>query len=288
MKRLIYLLTGLAVPAAAQDFDPSNLGAAYAHLLSVVAQPEVSVSNVEIDTGAPNEDLELDALHLPFYREFGSWYFQASAGYATYTQELSFPEARAELESEWDALNGIVEAGLLFPVTEALSWTVGASAGVARLENDLSERGEVDIDPELQSSIFNWDTNAAIYRAHGSVRYDVQNGDYRLKGVAHLTYSYVDSFSESSGFDGFSDDSGAAIFLFDVSRRINDPDAKREVYVIGHLGSTHFLGGNRDQLGFDQYFEFGASIGVDKYAAGILFIYGDDVDGLSLTFNYDY
>ena len=288
MKKHIYLLAALAVPAAAQDFDPRDLGAAYAHLLSVVAQPEVAVSNVEIDTGASDEDLELDVLHLPFYREFGSWYFQASAGYATYTQELSFPEARAELESEWDALNGIVEAGLVFPVTEALSWAVGASAGVARLDNNFSVRGEVDISPDLRGSLFNWDTNAAIYRAHGSVRYDGQNGDYRLKGVAHLTYSYVDSFSESSEFDGFSDGSGTAIFLFDVSRRINDPDAKRRVYVIGHLGSTHFLGDNRDQLGFDQYFEFGASIGVDKYATGILFIYGDDVEGLSLTFNYDY
>jgi len=288
MKKLSYLLAVLAVPAAAQEFDPSNLGAAYAHLLSVVAQPEVSVSNVEIDTGTANEDLGLDALHLPFYREFGSWYFQAGAGYATYTQELGFPEAGDKLESEWDALSGIVEAGLIVPVTEALSWTVGASGGVARLENKLSTRGDVDISPDLQDRLFDWDTKAAIYRAHGSVRYYEQKGDYRLKGVVHLTYSYVDSFSESSGFDGFSDDSGAAIFLFDVSRRINNPDAERRVYAIGHLGSTHFLGGNRDQLGFDQYFELGASIGVDKYAAGILFIYGDDVEGLSLTFNYDY
>jgi hypothetical protein len=82
MKRVSYLLAALAVPAAAQDFDPSSLGAAYAHLLSVVAQPEVAVSNLDIDTGTPNEDLGLDALHLPFYSEFGSWYFQASAGYA--------------------------------------------------------------------------------------------------------------------------------------------------------------------------------------------------------------
>lgn len=295
-------LAGCLVPAilavntsTAQELNSTDLGAGYAHLLSVVAQPEIAASGVDIDTDTPGTDASLDTLHIPYYTEFGDeerrWYMQASGGYAVLEQDIKLqPQqgARFKSESEWTAYSGMLEGGMIFPMGDALSLSAGISAGLARLENDTDFSGGVEIPPSLEGGIFNWDTNAALYRAHGAINYDEQHGDYRLKGVAHLTYSYVDSFSESGGFDGFSDDSGAAIFLFDVSRRVNSIEAERPVFLIGHLGSTHFLGGNRDQLGFDQYFEIGGSIGIGKYAGGILFILGDDVDGVSLVFNYGY
>ncbi len=56
----------------------------------------------------------------------------------------------------------------------------------------------------------------------------------------------------------------------------------------GRLGSTWFLGGDRDVLGFDNFHEIGVSLGIGRYAAGVLAVYGEDVEGWNLTFNYNY
>ncbi len=257
-----------------------DLGGGYAHLLAIVAQPEIAASSVDI-----GDDANLDSIHLPYYAEFGDgWYAQGSLGYSQLEQEFDLLEGRIDYQSEWTAINGVVEAGRIFPLTDSVSLTAGMSAGIARLENDARLDGGV-FPPGLEGSVFNWETNAGIYRAHGSLRYDQAHGAYRLKAVGHLTYSYVDSYNESRGFAGFSDDSGAAIALVDISRRISD---ERPLFIIGHLGATAFIGDNRDELGFTEYFEAGASLGYDRYATGVLFIFGDDVDGVSLTFNYGF
>jgi hypothetical protein len=280
MKRPLPWHSGATLLLASSLASAQDLGGGYAHLLAIVAQPEIAATSVDI-----GDDATLDSIHLPYYTEFGEgWYAQGSLGYSVLEQEFDLLDGRAEYESEWTVINGVIEAGRIFPVTDSLSLIAGVSAGVARLENDASLKGGF-FPPELEGSVFNWDTNAGIYRAHGSLRYDQEHGDYRVKAVGHLTYSYVDSYSESRRFAGFSDDSGAAIALVDVSRRISD---ERPLFIIGHLGATAFIGDNRDELGFTEYFEAGASLGYDRYAAGVLFIFGDDVDGLSLTFIYDF
>ena len=295
LSRSLVLAAFAANTSVAQEFKASNLGAGYAHLLSVVAQPEISASGVDIDTNEPEADITLDTLHLPYHAEFASdglgWYIQASAGYAVYEEDITGASEQGlayEVDAKWRAYNGILEGGLLFPLTDAIKLSAGISGGVASLENDTDFTGPIDISPDIPGTVFDWETYAALYRAHGAVHYDEQLGDYRVKGVGHLTYTYVDSFSESKGFAGFSDDSGAAIFNLDVGRRVNSTEAAHAVSIIGHLGYTAFLGGNRNQLGFNDYFEAGASLGVDKYAAGVLFIFGEKVDGISLMFNYNY
>ncbi len=98
----------------------------------------------------------------------------------------------------------------------------------------------------------------------------------------------MDSYDESSGFSGFEDQSGTSILKLDISRRINSESAERPVFLVGHLGSTWFLGGDRDVLGFDNFHEIGVSLGIGRYAAGVLAVYGEDVEGWNLTFNYNY
>ncbi|QFU75497.1 hypothetical protein EY643_07430 [Halioglobus maricola] len=306
MRRIIHITATVAALIAAQHSyaqltDVKQLGGGYAHLLSVVAQPEISVSGVDIDSGEDYvTDNDLNALHIPYYQEFDiagkdtRWYLQASAGYAVYSLEgevALFPDLPSEIESEWTSYNGLLEAGLVFPFSNGFSLSGGASVGWARLENETSFSEplyEEVILPIANGKLFNWETDAALYRAHGALRYDENHGPYRVKGVAHLTYSYIDSFSESDEFAGFADDSGAAIFLLDVSRNIHHLESGRPVYLIGHLGSTHFLGENRDELGFNHYFEAGMSLGIDRYAAGVLVLVGEDANGLSLVFNYNY
>jgi hypothetical protein len=303
----IFALTLLLFPCLANaqlnDSRLRDLGSGYAHLLAVAAEPEIAVSSINIEHDEQGlEDASLKGVHLPLYREFdieGSenrWYLQGSLGYVTLEEEhrLQIPDLDDSLlgiDFEWTAYNGLLESGMVLPLGKGFSLAPGFSLGLSRLENssDFSSKLLEDLlAPVADGVLYNWSTNAVLSRAHLALRYDQQHGSYRLKSSAHLTYSHVDSYSESSRFPGFTDHSGAAVFKFDVSRRVNSPEAKRPVNLIGHLGATSFLGDTRDNLGFSSFGEVGLSVGVSKYAAGVLMVFGDDVDGVSLTFQYDY
>lgn len=281
--------------------DSRGLGGAYAHLLSVAAEPEIAVSGVTIDNDQPDvDDIELLGSHLPLYREFDlrsgplRWYTQASLGYLKLSESLVLdlePIDTYDLEPEWEAISGILEVGLVIPLGHGFSFAPGISAGISRLENDTKFRGSAGNSPlpsGLDGEIFNWSTNASLARAHLGLRYDRKHGGYRIKGAGHLTYTYVDSYSESRDFAGFSDHSGAAIFKLDVSRRINPEADGHALYLIGHLGNTTFIGDNRSELGFESINEVGLSLGVNQYAAGVLYLFGEDAEGVTLSLNYNY
>jgi hypothetical protein len=300
---LLFALAGscTSVTTLAQELDNRELGAGYAQLLGFASEPEISASIVDVDPDIPSVyETELKGTRLPLHKEFeieGSelrWYAQGSLGYLKLSETQRFDdiaEDRVWLEAEWTAYTGIVELGLIMPLGAGFSLAPGLSAGLSRLENEL-EISDQNLEELLQliygGRLFDWSTNATIGRAHLALLYDQRHGHYRVKGGAHLSYAYVDSYSESSGFAGFADHSGTAIFKVDVSRRINSDTAKRALYLIGHLGNTTFLGDNRHELGFDYFNEAGLSLGIDKYALGVLAVFGKDVSGWSLTFNYNY
>lgn len=294
----------LTCPALAQinESELRELGSGYAHLLAVAAEPEIAVATIDIDHDDPTiKDASLKGIHIPLYREFdinGSdnrWYLQGSLGYVTLEEEHNIPisvlDETLGIDYEWTAYSGLLESGLVLPMGHGFSFAPGLSVGLSRLENtgDFSIKLFEDlVAPIADGILYNWSTNAVLSRAHLALRYDQQHGSYRIKSSAHLTYSHVDSYNESSRFNGFTDHSGAAVFKLDVSRRINSRKAERPIHLIGHLGGTSFLGDTRDELGFSSFGEAGLSLGISKYAAGVLVVFGDDVDGVSLTFHYDY
>jgi hypothetical protein len=292
-------------PLLADDLDITldvrDLGSGYAQLLSVAAEPEIAASSLNIESDEDGVDnAELRGTHLPYYREFNvedsesSWYTQISVSYMKLSEDYVLdltPDISLTLKPEWEALSGLAEIGFVFPLGYGFSLAPGISAGVSRLENEAELRPGSTVDElpkRLDGELFNWSTNAVLGRAHLGLRYDQKHSNFRVKGVAHLTYTYVDSYSESRDFAGFSDHSGAAILKLDVSRRINSDSAERGMYLIGHLGTTSFIGENRSDLGFDSIHEVGLSLGIDRYAAGLLYLFGEDADGLTVTFNYDF
>lgn len=298
----ILILLASPVLAAIEESELRKLGSAYAHMLAVAAEPEIAVASINIESDEPGgEDASLQGVHLPLYREFGMegrelrWYLQGSLSYVTVEQDqdLDIPvfDTRLGIEYEWTAYSGLAEAGLVIPLGRGFSFAPGFSLGLSRLKNtaDFSDRFFEDLlAPAADGVLYNWSTNAVLARAHAALRYDQRHGPYRVKSSAHLTYSHVDSYSESSRFLGFKDHSGAAVFKLDLSRRINSEQAERPIHLIGHLGATSFLGDTRDELGFSSFGEAGVSLGVSHYAAGVLFVFGDKVEGLSLVFQYDY
>jgi hypothetical protein len=285
----------------AGDVNTRAMGAGYAHLISFEAEPEIAAANFTVDSDDPGlSDADISAYKLPLYREFSTddgtwgWYAQGSISYLTLDETLKFETLPGETESldlEWKAYGALVEFGLIFPFADGFSVAPGIGLGVSRLENDAdfsSPLIEDALAPEFEGVLYNWETNASVARGNFALRYDKEHGSYRVKSSANISYSYIDSFSESRKFDGFSDHAATFNLKVDISHPLNMEIRKRPVFIIGHIGNTSFLGSNRDELGFEYFNELGMSLGVDKITFGILGILGDDVTGWTLILNYDY
>jgi opacity protein-like surface antigen len=295
------IFAGACTSVHSQDVDFRALGSGYAHLVSFEAEPEIAAATFTINSDDPDiSDTDLNTIKLPLYREFDSdtkswsWYAQGTLSYLDMDSSSSFeivPQLRATIGQEWTAYGGLVEAGLIFPLGSGFSVATGLGLGVSRLENEAnfsSDTLEDILAPVLEGRLYNWDTNASVARGNLGLRYDQEHGNYRLKGSAHFSYSYIDSFGESSDFAGFSDHAGTVTVKLDVRHPLNVELREKPIDIIGHVGNTSFVGSNRDELGFEYFNEIGVSLGREKLTLGLLAVLGDEVDGWTLIFNYDY
>ncbi len=296
---VIFASAGTSVHS--QDLDFRSLGSGYAHLVSFEAEPEIAAATFTIDSDDPdNSDTDLNTIKIPLYREFDSdtkawsWYAQGTLSYLDMESSSSIepvPELRETIGQEWTAYGGIVETGLIFPLGSGFSVATGLGLGVSRLENEANFSSDIFEDilaPLLEGRLYNWETNASIARGSLGLRYDQEHGNYRLKGSAHFSYSYIDSFGESRDFAGFSDHAGTVTLKLDVRHPLNVQLREKPLEIIGHIGNTSFVGSNRDELGFEYFNEIGLSLGREKLTLGLLAVLGDEVDGWTLIFNYDY
>ena len=284
-----------------EDLDEHQTGAGYAHLISFEAEPEIAAANYTVDAEDSSVgDADINSFKLPLYREFSNedhdwkWYAQGSLSYLTLDQTLRFnlaPDQKESMDMEWTAYGGLVEAGFIFPLSGGFSLVSGMGLGVSHLENDAdfsSPLLEQVLPPEFDGRLYDWDTNAALVRGTLGLRYDQLHEDFRVKGSANLSYSYIDSFDESSNFSGFDDHASTFTFKLDARYPLDRQIRKHPLYLIGHIGNTTFIGSNRNSLGFKYFNELGASLGAEKITFGALVLLGSDVDGWSVVLNYDY
>ena len=283
------------------EVDFHKLATGYAHLVSFTAEPEIAAARYTIDSEDPiTEDSTLKTTKLPIYKEFTSdnhswsWYLQGALNYSSLEQKSNYglePPLDGSSTFKWTGYGGLLESGIIFPLSEGFSWAAGLGFGVSRLENKarFSNPELKDfLDPLLDGAVFNWETNVSTTRANLGLLYDKDHGKFGIKGNAHFTYSYIDSFSESRKFGGFSDDASTLTLKLDVRHPLNFELREHATYIIGHLGNTNFIGGNRDELGFNSFSEVGLSFGVQKITLGALAVFGDNVSGWNLILNYDY
>jgi hypothetical protein len=282
------------------DIDYHKLGVAYAHLVSFTAEPEVAAGRYTIDSEDPlTDDSTLKTTKLPLYKEFTSddhdwsWYLQGAVNYSSLEQKTNFQfDAPFDGTSdiEWKGYGALLEAGVIFPLSQDFSWSAGAGVGVSRLENEVDYSSAIleSIFEPINGTVFNWETNVSTLRANIGLLYDREYGLYGFKGSAHYTYSQIDSFDESSQFSGFSEDASTLTLKLDVKHPLAYEIRNSPLYLIGHIGSTNFVGSNKDELGFDSFGELGLSFGLKKVSLGALAIIGGDVSGWNLILNYDY
>lgn len=284
-----------------QDLENRSLGNAYAHMVSFEAEPEVSSAWFTVDNNDDEaSDADLSTTKLPLYKEFESdqhewsWFAQAAFSYMSFEESLYFARpdgGRESVTPKWEAYGGLLESGVILPVGKGFSFAPSLSLGVSRLENEMKFSNpllEEGLPPGYKGAIYDWDTLTSVVRAHGAMRYEGDHGPFLIKGAAHLSFSYLDSFDESTGFAGFHDHASTLVLKLDAKYPLDATIRDYPLSVIGHLGHTSFMGPGRDELGFSYFSEVGASIGVGSGAVGLLGVLGDNVEGWSLTFNYGY
>jgi hypothetical protein len=280
--------------------DNSNLGAAYARLVSFEAEPEIAAARFTVDSDDPDtDDVDIRTIKLPYYREIGHrdeslrWFIQATATYLDMDQSQSLeisPGTTDILDASWEGFGAMLEGGMLLSISESLVLAPSIGIGITRLESemDFSSKALEDLLAPAKGIIYDWDTLASVVRGSVALRYNRSFGDWRVKSSGHLSGSYVDSFDESRRFPGFSDESGNLGLKLDISHPVGFDIRDYPVFLIGHLGYTSFIGANRDELGFTEFGEAGVSFGVQKFTLGLLGIVGSDVSGWNLQLNYDY
>jgi len=283
------------------DVDYRQLGEAYGLLISFTAAPEIAASRLDIDSSDESgSDTVLKTTKLPLYREFTSdehdwlWYVQGTVNYSTLEQKVYFnsgPPFQGTIQFDWTGYGGLFEAGIISPIGRDFSVAAGLGAGVSRLENEAdfnSQDLEDELAPALDGRLYNWKTNATNFRGNLGLLYDAEHENFGVKGSAHYTYTKISTFSESSKLPGFSGDTNTFTLKLDVKYPLALEVYEYPTFLVGHLGSTNFLGDNKNELGFDSFVEFGLSLGIEKITLGALAVRGDDVQGWNIVLNYDY
>jgi hypothetical protein len=139
--------TVLGVDEPDIEVDYHELAVGYAHLVSFTAEPEVAAGRYTIDSDDPlAEDSTLKTTKLPLYKEFTSdthawsWYLQGAVNYSSLEQTVDYqldPPFDGSGDIEWKGYGGLLEAGMIFPLSQGFSWATGVGVGVSRLKNEI-------------------------------------------------------------------------------------------------------------------------------------------------------
>ena len=172
--------------------------------------------------------------------------------------------------------------------------------GISRLESEADYNGplgEVFIAPIVDGILFNWDTNASIAGITSGLDWKTPVGEAsELEVWGRYTHSYLSSYSESSDFPSFSEDTGTVSVSADFTHPWHTALGNTPLFGTAHLGVTAFTGQSRDALGFTHLYLAGYSVDFDisesnrffnSFSVGAHVNLGNEVDGYSLRFAWD-
>jgi hypothetical protein len=192
----------------------SQIGAIYGHIISFVSVPDISASNLEIDTGVNTETLDVFKLPLHYRLETNSeaWdlTLRGNLNYASFKDDdavLTVPEGD-NISAEWDTYSGSVGAMAEFPLGAGFSFALAGDLGIARFENKADYTGtftKTNLVPVIDGILFDWETNASYINAMLGLNYEHVVNQYVIDIKARYSHAYIDSFGESKDFPGFSE-----------------------------------------------------------------------------------
>ncbi len=168
------------------------------------------------------------------------------------------------------------------------------------LSSDVRYTGEVGknfLQPVFDEILFDWSAVAWLTNGHLALQYQGSLRDLEIDAKLSGTLSHIESFRTITDLQELSEDVGTLSFKIDGTYPLGISLAGHPLSVIGHLGSSTLVGGNRHVLGFTYVNEAGLSLEADlskhglpvsKVSLGALGLWGDNVKGWSMLFGYKF
>lgn len=284
------------------NIDRSDIGSNYAQLLNFFTEPDISASTYDVDDEANSR---LSIYKFPLQKRFPAnndgieIAFRGIASYATLDMDNNIQED-VTVDSQWKAYSMSLGSGLFVPVADDLTLIAAADLGLSHMKNSSKYNGQqaTDIASILDGILYNWDTDAWIGSLMFGLDYALQFAEsYDLDIKGQYTYSHVASFNGSEDFPSFSGYAQTVSLVADLTHPLGFSLEQNPFFGVAHIGTTVFLGENRDTLGFDSFSEFGYSVKVDisqldyfvqTLRLGYQWSTGDNVTGHTILFGIDF
>jgi hypothetical protein len=287
---------------AEKELGPNRLGAFYAATINFAVNPDISTATYHVqDENLGDPTISVFRLPLRYVSNIDGSGFRpfVQAGFAYQTIESSFDLLDSEsIDTEWRAYGGSIAIGLEMPIGKRLKIMPVIDGGLVRLENDAEYNGTVSnlvLKPAFEGLVFDWEADAWLMGASLGIDYRrrFKRVDFNFHGS--LTHNYIETYDSSSGLIEFD----SQVTTFDINTDTVVPTGMSisvfPLAAVVTVGYTTFLGPDRDELGFEYFFEGGLALEMDvsekdwmlqNFRLGGKGIYGEDVTGWSLILGY--
>jgi len=287
------------------DVSHSQVGSAYGHIISFVSEPDIAASNLDIDDGDDKSTLDILKIPLQYKLDTGTDAYaltlRANLNYASYKEDDVLPVPEGEqIDSEWEAYSGSIGTAVEIPLAAGFSFAPAIDVGIARFENKAKYKGNVSnaiIKPIVKDILLDWDTNAGFVSAVLGLNYKYIFKQYDLDIRSRYSHTYIDSFSESKDFVGFTDNTDTVTVNADFTHPLDMTVGGYPLSGVAHLDYTKFIGPNRDIMGFSALSGIGYSIRADvskrewhveSLQLGAKYLTGNNVRGWSIVLGYQF
>ncbi|WP_250494958.1 MULTISPECIES: hypothetical protein [unclassified Caballeronia] len=282
-----------------------RLGSGYAQLLNLAATPDINSAHFDLSNAGIKPTI--DIFRVPYESKLATItpgsdiFWRVSAGYlsnrATLPVDSPSPGA-GSIGSKWSAFSlggGVVlrqKLGYGFTLTPAID------AGLARLINGASYEGSAKPLSSLTDGVlFNWHTNAWLVTPNAGIEWMREQAEQSLSVKAHIAWSWISTFDESPGLEGFRETAGVYSLRVEYARPTSLSVFERKLDWFVRSGYGGFFGANRSALGFSTVAEVGLGLltplsaktqGGTSVKLGVSYLFGPNIRGWSASLGLQY
>lgn len=297
----------LVPPDFARGFDVSESLVA---LVSFATTPGIQNANSTITWSEDQPDMDLEKTSFELGRTFDvrSRWFKLFGGIGLSHVYLNDPVEVQNADGdtvigdpERDLIAARVSGGLAFQLTPHIRVTPYLSFILSELDSETTVLGDVDLSStpqDLKPFFEAFHTKATTIAGTLELKYDRWFDRRRIELLGRYTYNYTNTFNESKDFIESSGNTG----ILDLDGRWTAPTGLRAFGVplrwklIG--GFTQLYGLEKETLGFDYFFNYGAGIDMEVDAkllnifnlrsigVNLVGIAGDDITGWSIGISF--
>ena len=244
--------------------DERAIGAAYTYLFLLALSPDLAAANYTI-TDELGQDLNVSTARLPYHIDLmrnssSNLQLEIVAAYQQTEEIFQVIGLPGEtIDAKWNSYG--LGLGLLYEhnISKQLRFTPSVRMGVATMKNDAIYNG-VNVSQQtddLDGIFFNVDTNASLLTVGLGLSYNWKILSRASSIKADIYHSIVSSFNESHKAIKFTEEASMLALKADMifPTKINMYDERLDLVLL--LGSNHFLGENRNTLGYTTSYQAG-------------------------------